>query len=149
MISARTSSLRRLQRLRSNVIRFRSETSETVESKGEEFSENAFESFQKLICRIQVIPALLAVLEDLGHPRVAAHAGAALVNFSEDAPSNVMQAYLDPIMMKLLWVLEQTFNQVSILCFHLPFLLITVLFFSWWRKERNSSWSKSSLLSLQ
>jgi len=60
----------------------------------------------------KVIPALLAVLEDLGNPRVAAHAGAALVNFSEDAPASVMAIYLDPIMMKLLWVLEQTFNQL-------------------------------------
>jgi HEAT repeat protein len=60
----------------------------------------------------KVIPALLATLEDLANPRVAAHAGAALVNFSEDAPKSVMGLYLDPIMMKLLWVLEQTFNQL-------------------------------------
>lgn len=67
--------------------------------------------FQKQLNQ-KVIPALLAVLEDLANPRVAAHAGAALVNFSEDAPSAIMAAYLDPIMTKLLWVLEQTFNQL-------------------------------------
>lgn len=61
---------------------------------------------------LQIIPQLLAVLENLNSPRVASHAGAALVNFSEDAPKHVVVSYLDPMMRKLEWVLQQTMKQV-------------------------------------
>lgn len=43
----------------------------------------------------QVIPGLLSLLDDVQNPRVQAHAGAALVNFSEDCPKNILTRYLD------------------------------------------------------
>ena len=38
----------------------------------------------------KVIPGLLHLMDDNGNPRVQAHAGAALVNFSEDCPKNIL-----------------------------------------------------------
>ncbi|XP_041482292.1 importin-5-like [Lytechinus variegatus] len=49
----------------------------------------------------KVIGGLLRALDDYGHPRVQAHAGAALVNFSEDCPKSILQPYLQPILEKL------------------------------------------------
>lgn len=37
-------------------------------------------------CHERIVPALLGRLIDLSTPRVAAHAGAAIVNFCEDCP---------------------------------------------------------------
>ena len=49
----------------------------------------------------QVLPSLLQVLDDNANPRVQAHAGAALVNFCEECPKQVLAPYLDSIIMKL------------------------------------------------
>lgn len=49
---------------------------------------------------------------DLSCPRVSAHALAAFVNFAEDCPKNIISIYLDRIMEKMQWILDQTFNQL-------------------------------------
>lgn len=60
----------------------------------------------------QVIPGLLSLLDDVENPRVQAHAGAALVNFSEDCPKNILTKYLDNIMNKLGSLLSTKFNEM-------------------------------------
>lgn len=60
----------------------------------------------------KVVPGLLMVLDDNANPRVQAHAGAALVNFSEDCPKNILTQYLDAIMSKLESVLSTKFKEV-------------------------------------
>ena len=61
-------------------------------------------------CHDKVVSGLLHTLEDTSIPRVSAHAGAALVNFSEDCPQNIITPYLAVIMAKLEAVIEQTFR---------------------------------------
>jgi len=63
----------------------------------------------------QVVPALLASLDDLNCPRVAANAAAALVNFSEDAPKSVVLAYLDRFMAKFQQVLKDSLQMVRLI----------------------------------
>ena len=58
----------------------------------------------------KVIPGLLMVMDDNDNPRVQAHAGAALVNFSEDCPKSILALYLDSIMAKLEAILSAKFN---------------------------------------
>lgn len=60
----------------------------------------------------KVIPSLLMVLEDNNNPRVQAHAGAALVNFSEDCPKNILVQYLNEIMAKLEGILSAKFSEL-------------------------------------
>ncbi|EFN77942.1 Importin-5 [Harpegnathos saltator] len=60
----------------------------------------------------KVIPGLLMVLDDNANPRVQAHAGAALVNFSEDCPKNILTPYLDAIMAKLGSILTNKFHEL-------------------------------------
>ena len=60
----------------------------------------------------KVIPGLLMVLDDNENPRVQAHAGAALVNFSEDCPKNILIPYLDAIMGKLEYILSTKFQEL-------------------------------------
>lgn len=60
----------------------------------------------------KVIPGLLMVLDDNANPRVQAHAGAALVNFSEDCPKNILTPYLDAIMSKLGSILTNKFHEL-------------------------------------
>lgn len=60
----------------------------------------------------QVIPGLLNLLGDVQNPRVQAHAGAALVNFSEDCPKVILTKYLDDIMKKLESILNDKFKQL-------------------------------------
>ncbi|XP_034952088.1 importin-5 [Chelonus insularis] len=60
----------------------------------------------------KVIPGLLMVLDDNTNPRVQAHAGAALVNFSEDCPKNILTPYLDAIMAKLESILTAKFQEL-------------------------------------
>ncbi|XP_014231665.1 importin-5 [Trichogramma pretiosum] len=59
-----------------------------------------------------VIPGLLLVLDDVQNPRVQAHAGAALVNFSEDCPKHILMPYLDAIMAKLEEILTSKFQEL-------------------------------------
>ena len=49
----------------------------------------------------KVIPGLLFLMQDSANPRVQAHSGAALVNFSEDCPKNILLPYLPEIMGRL------------------------------------------------
>ncbi|XP_017765333.1 PREDICTED: importin-5 isoform X3 [Eufriesea mexicana] len=60
----------------------------------------------------RVIPGLLMVLDDNANPRIQAHAGAALVNFSEDCPKNILTPYLDAIMAKLESILTAKFQEL-------------------------------------
>lgn len=84
-----------------------------------------------------MVPALVHTLEATNLPRVAAHAGAALVNFSEDCPKvfntsislnlvksivllslnniiiqHIISAYLAPLMGALERVLEATYQKL-------------------------------------
>ena len=60
----------------------------------------------------KVVPGLLHLLQDSANPRVQAHAGAALVNFSEDCPKNILQPYLPDIMGRLEQVLQAKFQEL-------------------------------------
>ncbi|XP_067614434.1 importin-5 [Eurosta solidaginis] len=60
----------------------------------------------------QVIPGLLSLLDDVQNPRVQAHAGAALVNFSEDCPKHILTRYLNGIMSKLENILNSKFKEL-------------------------------------
>lgn len=60
----------------------------------------------------QVVPGLLNLLGDFANPRVQAHAGAALVNFSEDCPKIILTKYLDDIMKRLEGILNDKFKQL-------------------------------------
>lgn len=60
----------------------------------------------------QVVPGLLHLLGDVENPRVQAHAGAALVNFSEDCPKHILTKYLDDIMNKLETILTTKFKEL-------------------------------------
>ena len=62
----------------------------------------------------QVIPGLLMILDDDQNPRVQAHGGAALVNFAEDSPKNILINQLDHILSKLLDVLNKKVQEVNI-----------------------------------
>ncbi|XP_014214927.1 importin-5 [Copidosoma floridanum] len=68
-------------------------------------------TFQKKFHDV-VIPGLFHVLDDNENPRVQAHAGAALVNFSEDCPKNILMPYLDCIMNKLELILNAKFQEL-------------------------------------
>ncbi|XP_070538592.1 importin-5-like [Ptychodera flava] len=49
----------------------------------------------------KVVPGLMVALDDHANPRVQAHAGAALVNFSEDCPKSLLVPYLDGMLAKI------------------------------------------------
>ncbi|XP_018335482.1 importin-5 [Agrilus planipennis] len=59
-----------------------------------------------------VVPGLLMLLDDNANPRVQTHAGAALVNFSEDCPKHILTQYLDPLMAKLETILTAKFKEL-------------------------------------
>jgi vesicle coat complex subunit len=63
-------------------------------------------------CHEKIVAALIHTVGDLSVPRVAAHAGAALVNFSSDCPKNIISIYLRVIMEKLESVLDATFQSL-------------------------------------
>ncbi|KAF8785478.1 Importin-5 like protein [Argiope bruennichi] len=60
----------------------------------------------------KVIPALLQLMSDSSSPRVQAHAGAALVNFFEDCPKNILSPYMVNIVNALEIVLKATLNDL-------------------------------------
>ncbi|EEC04565.1 Ran-binding protein, putative [Ixodes scapularis] len=60
----------------------------------------------------RVIPGLALLLEDHAHPRVQAHAGAALVNFFEDCPKSVLLPYLDAVVLKIEAVLSSKMKEL-------------------------------------
>ncbi|CAN8252385.1 unnamed protein product [Cochlearia groenlandica] len=53
-----------------------------------------------------VLPALAAAMDDFQNPRVQAHAASAVVNFSENCTPEILTAYLDGIVSKLLVLLQ-------------------------------------------
>uniref|UniRef100_A0A915D2E4 TOG domain-containing protein n=1 Tax=Ditylenchus dipsaci TaxID=166011 RepID=A0A915D2E4_9BILA len=63
-------------------------------------------------CHEKIVPALLTTLVNLSTPRVAAHAGAAIVNFCEECPKSIIAIYLPSIMEKMETVLDQTFRHL-------------------------------------
>jgi hypothetical protein len=68
--------------------------------------------FQKRF-HAKVMPGLLHVLEhDNVHPRVQAHAAAALVNFCEECPPKIMEPYLQPLVEKLEFVLASKIQEL-------------------------------------
>ena len=62
---------------------------------------------------MQTLPALLHTLADLTQPRVATHAGAALVNFSEECPKHILEPYLQTTMDTIVHVLQETYQKVQ------------------------------------
>ncbi|TRY67741.1 hypothetical protein TCAL_02908 [Tigriopus californicus] len=60
----------------------------------------------------KVIPGLLHLMDDHANPRVQAHAGAALVNFSEDCPKAILAPYLEGIICKLESILSSKFKEL-------------------------------------
>lgn len=62
------------------------------------------------------------ILDDDQNPRVQAHGGAALVNFAEDSPKNILLSYLDTILNKLLDVLVKKVYEVS---YNFPLTLLS------------------------
>ena len=60
-----------------------------------------------------MVPGLLLVLDDTANPRVQAHAAAALVNFCDDCPKNILSSYLDNIVTKLEVVLSSKLREVG------------------------------------
>lgn len=59
-----------------------------------------------------VVTGLISLLDDVENPRVQAHAGAALVNFSEDCPKHILVRYLDGMMNKLDAILNSKFKEL-------------------------------------
>lgn len=55
----------------------------------------------------QILPALMAAMDDFNNPRVQAHAAAAVVNFSEGAEADLMAPHLDTLITKLLTLLQR------------------------------------------
>ena len=72
--------------------------------------------FAKRTFLFQVVKTLLLAMDDYPNPRVQSHAGAALVNFSEECPKHILAPYLDTIIEKLEQVLSATFQQVRHQC---------------------------------
>ena len=54
-------------------------------------------------------------MDDDANPRVQTHGAAALVNFSEDCPKQILVAYIDQIMDKLEKVLSRKMKEVRFL----------------------------------
>ena len=79
----------------------------------------------------QIVPALLVVLEESTNLRVKTHAGAALVNFCEPCPTDILVQYLPAIMPKLEGLLQLGLKEVSALS--LPRYASFYLFSSWLR----------------
>ena len=61
------------------------------------------------------------MLSDAAHPRVQAHAAAAMVNFCEDCPPKIIEPYLDSLVTALESVLSSKLEEVSI--YFLPLYL--------------------------
>lgn len=60
----------------------------------------------------RVVPELLAVMDDDANPRVQTHGAAALVNFSEDCPKQILIQYIDAVMNKLEKVLSNKMKEL-------------------------------------
>lgn len=65
-----------------------------------DFASKIQNQFHKVI-----VPALIHAMDDVEHPRVQAHAAAAIVNFAEDAQKKDLAPYLDVLFQKLMTLL--------------------------------------------
>lgn len=54
----------------------------------------------------QIVPHLIAVMDDVDNPRVQSHAAAAVINFCDEASSAVIAPYLDQLLGKLQGLLQ-------------------------------------------
>jgi hypothetical protein len=54
----------------------------------------------------QVVPSLMAIMDDKDNPRVQAHAAAAMVNFCEACEPSIITPYLDTLLSKLYSLLQ-------------------------------------------
>lgn len=54
----------------------------------------------------QIVPNLIAVMDDAGNPRVQSHAAAAVINFCDEASPAVISPYLDALLGKLQSLLQ-------------------------------------------
>lgn len=54
----------------------------------------------------QIVPSLIAVMDDAGNPRVQSHAAAAVINFCDEASPAVISPYLDALLGKLQGLLQ-------------------------------------------
>jgi len=61
----------------------------------------------------KIIPTLIAKMEDSNHPRVQAHAAAAIVNFCEECEEDDILPYLDPLIKTLISLLHSVSQLVS------------------------------------
>lgn len=64
------------------------------------------------------------LLSDSAHPRVQAHAAAAMVNFCEDCPPKVIEPYLDSLVTSLESVLSSKLEEVSVHFHHFIYSFI-------------------------
>ncbi|WKY14632.1 hypothetical protein Q1695_000287 [Nippostrongylus brasiliensis] len=64
-------------------------------------------------CHEWVVPALMNTLLDATYDRVSAHAAAALINFCEDCPKQIISAYLPAIMNGLEQALGSAFSHMQ------------------------------------
>ena len=69
----------------------------------------------------KIVPALLLTLDDFQNPRIQTHAGAALVNFSEQCPKAILATYMDTIVPKLENVFKVSLQQVCLMPADLPY----------------------------
>ncbi|XP_003737866.1 importin-5 [Galendromus occidentalis] len=60
-----------------------------------------------------VLPRLCDIMADNRHPRVQAHAGAALVNFFEECPKKIIVQYLSVIAPPLAGILQTQMNELA------------------------------------
>uniref|UniRef100_A0A3B4B4F7 TOG domain-containing protein n=1 Tax=Periophthalmus magnuspinnatus TaxID=409849 RepID=A0A3B4B4F7_9GOBI len=60
----------------------------------------------------KVIVALLETMKDQGHPRVQAHAAAALINFTEDCPKSLLVPYLDSLVQHLCAIMQAKLQEL-------------------------------------
>lgn len=49
----------------------------------------------------QIVPKLIAAMDDTSQPRVQSHAAAAIINFCEEADSELIQLYMEPLLTRL------------------------------------------------
>ena len=75
----------------------------------------------------KIIPSLLSLLDDPTNLRVMTHAGAALVNFCEPCPSEILNQYMDAIASKLVKMMDLGLKEVFIFCLLLFLIIIPPL----------------------
>mmetsp|Transcript_5010 Transcript_5010/g.15027 ORF Transcript_5010/g.15027 Transcript_5010/m.15027 type:complete len:1089 (+) Transcript_5010:98-3364(+) len=54
----------------------------------------------------EILPRLVAVMDDASQPRVQSHAAAAIINFCEHADAEIIQQYMDQLLLRLMNLLR-------------------------------------------